>query len=136
MGIALLDSNAIVGFLDADDPLHGPADAAVKSIATEHAFVVSVVTVAELLTGAKLGHHDEATVRRFGRTPSADGGQRYGGVAASSGAVSGQRAVSSPRDAAAKARAADRSGRTRPHHQRAHRLGRSVPGGRSGRSTS
>ena len=28
-------------------------------------FSVSVVTVAELLTGAKLGHHDERTVRRF-----------------------------------------------------------------------
>ena len=27
--------------------------------------MVSVVTVAELLTGAKLGHHDERTVRRF-----------------------------------------------------------------------
>lgn len=65
MGIALLDSNTVVGFLDADDPLHVPADAAVKSTAAEHAFVVSVVTVAELLTGAKLGHHDEATVRRF-----------------------------------------------------------------------
>lgn len=65
MGVALLDSNTVVGFLDADDPLHAPADAAVRATATEHAFVVSVVTVAELLTGAKLGHHDEATVRRF-----------------------------------------------------------------------
>lgn len=65
MGIALLDSNTVVGFLDADDPLHGAADSAVRATATEHAFVVSVVTVAELLTGAKLGHHDEATVRRF-----------------------------------------------------------------------
>ena len=36
-----------------------------RAAATEHVFVVSVVTVAELLTGAKLGHHDERTVRRF-----------------------------------------------------------------------
>lgn len=65
MGVALLDSSTVVGFLDADDALHGPADAAVRATAAEHAFVVSVVTVAELLTGAKLGHHDEGTVRRF-----------------------------------------------------------------------
>jgi predicted nucleic acid-binding protein len=45
--------------------LHQAADAAVRAAATEHVFVVSVVTVAELLTGAKLGHHDERTIRRF-----------------------------------------------------------------------
>lgn len=65
MGIALLDSSTVVGFLDADDALHEPADAAIRASAVDHALVVSVVTVAELLTGAKLGHHDEALVRRF-----------------------------------------------------------------------
>lgn len=65
MGIALLDSNTIIGFLDADDLLHQAADAALREAATEHVFAASVVTVAELFTGAKLGHHDEATVRRF-----------------------------------------------------------------------
>jgi predicted nucleic acid-binding protein len=65
MGIALLDSNTVIGFLDADDRLHEVADAAVRAAASEHVFAVSVVTVAELLTGAKLGHHDERTVRRF-----------------------------------------------------------------------
>jgi predicted nucleic acid-binding protein len=65
MGIALLDSNTVIGFLDADDVLHRAADAAVRAAATEHVFAVSVVTVAELLTGAKLGHHDARTVRRF-----------------------------------------------------------------------
>ena len=65
MGIALLDSNTVIGFLDADDLMHQAADTAVRAAATEHVFVVSVVTVAELLTGAKLGHHDERTVRRF-----------------------------------------------------------------------
>ncbi len=65
MGVALLDSNAVIGFLDADDPMHEAADAALRETATQHVFAVSVVTVAEFLTGAKLGHHDEATVRRF-----------------------------------------------------------------------
>jgi predicted nucleic acid-binding protein len=65
MGVALLDSNVVIGFLDADDPLHQSADGAVRAAASEHMFAVSVVTVAELLTGAKLGHHDERTVRRF-----------------------------------------------------------------------
>jgi predicted nucleic acid-binding protein len=65
MGVALLDSNVVIGFLDADDPLHQAADGAVRAAASEHVFAVSVVTVAELLTGAKLGHHDERTVRRF-----------------------------------------------------------------------
>jgi predicted nucleic acid-binding protein len=65
MGVALLDSNTVIGFLDADDLLHQAADAAVRAAATEHNLAVSVVTVAELLTGAKLGHHDERTVRRF-----------------------------------------------------------------------
>ncbi|MDA8071844.1 MAG: PIN domain-containing protein [Actinomycetota bacterium] len=65
MGVALLDSNTVIGFLDADDLLHQAADTAVRAAASEHVFAVSVVTVAELLTGAKLGHHDERTVRRF-----------------------------------------------------------------------
>ena len=65
MGVALLDSNTVIGFLDADDLLHQAADTAVRAAAKEHVFAVSVVTVAELLTGAKLGHHDEQTVRRF-----------------------------------------------------------------------
>jgi len=65
MGLALLDSNTVIGFLDADDALHQAADAAVRTAAAEHVFGVSVVTVAELLTGAKLGHHDEQIVRSF-----------------------------------------------------------------------
>ena len=46
MGVALLDSNTVIGFLDADDLLHQAADAAVRVAATEHVFAVSVVTVA------------------------------------------------------------------------------------------
>jgi predicted nucleic acid-binding protein len=65
VGVALLDSSVVVAFLDADDALHGAADAAVRDVAREHGLAVSAVTVAEVLTGAKLGHHDEASVRRF-----------------------------------------------------------------------
>jgi predicted nucleic acid-binding protein len=65
MGVALLDSGTVIGFLDAEDLLHHEADAAVRVAAAEHVLAVSVVTIAELLTGAKLGHHDEQTVRRF-----------------------------------------------------------------------
>jgi predicted nucleic acid-binding protein len=60
-----MDSNTVIGFLDADDLLHQAADAAVRAAATDHVFAVSVVTIAELLTGVKLGHHDERAVRRF-----------------------------------------------------------------------
>jgi len=42
MGVALLDSNTVVGFLDADDLLHQAADAALREIATEHVLAVSV----------------------------------------------------------------------------------------------
>ncbi len=73
MGVALLDSNTAIGFLDAEDLLHPAADAALKAAATEHVLAVSVVTVAELLTGARLGHHDEPTVRRFFAQGSAGG---------------------------------------------------------------
>lgn len=65
MDVALVDSSTVVGFLDADDLLHHAADAAVRATAAEHVLAVSVVTVAEVLTGAMLGHHDEALVRRF-----------------------------------------------------------------------
>jgi predicted nucleic acid-binding protein len=65
MGIALLDTSTVIGFLDRSDRLHEAADAAVRAVAARHVLGVSVVTIAELLTGAKLGHHDESTVRRF-----------------------------------------------------------------------
>ncbi|MGI8779291.1 MAG: PIN domain-containing protein [Solirubrobacteraceae bacterium] len=65
MGVALLDSSVVVGFLFSDDVLHPAADAALRAAATQHALIVSTVTLAELLTGAKIGHHDEPTVRAF-----------------------------------------------------------------------
>lgn len=61
----VLDSDAVVGFLDRDDALHDAADAAIRDVIGEHRILVSAVTYAEVLTGARLGHHDEAGVVGF-----------------------------------------------------------------------
>jgi predicted nucleic acid-binding protein len=61
----VLDSDAVVGFLDRDDALHDAADAAIRDLVREQRLLVSVVTYAEVLTGARLGHHDEGQVRGF-----------------------------------------------------------------------
>lgn len=61
----VLDSSVVVGFLDRSDDLHEAADREVRSLIRAQRFVVSVVTYAEVLTGAKLGHHDEHRVRGF-----------------------------------------------------------------------
>jgi len=61
----VLDSGAVVGFLDRQDALHGAADAAVRELVHEQRLLASVVTYAEVLTGARLGHHDEQDVTGF-----------------------------------------------------------------------
>lgn len=61
----ILDSDAVIGFLDADDALHPSADSAVRALIREQPLVVSAVTYAEVLTGARLGHHDEVRVKGF-----------------------------------------------------------------------
>lgn len=61
----VLDSDAVVGFLDRDDALHEAADAAIRDLVHDQRLLVSVITYAEVLTGAKLGHHDEDEVRGF-----------------------------------------------------------------------
>ena len=61
----VLDSDAVVGFLDRNDALHDAADAAIRNLVGRERLLVSVVTYAEVLTGARLGHHDEHQVRRF-----------------------------------------------------------------------
>jgi hypothetical protein len=60
-----LDSAAVVAFLDQDDALHTAADAAIRRLIAEHRFFASAVTLAEVLTGAHLDHHDEEVVRGF-----------------------------------------------------------------------
>lgn len=65
MAVAL-DSNVLIGFLDRGDALHRSADERVREVLDGGSnLCASVVTYAELLTGAKLGHHDEAIVRGF-----------------------------------------------------------------------
>jgi predicted nucleic acid-binding protein len=61
----VLDSDAVIGFLDRGDALHHAAAAAVRECARRQPLVASVVTYAEVLTGARLGHHDEAHVEEF-----------------------------------------------------------------------
>lgn len=61
----VLDSDAVVGFLDRNDALHDEADATIRSLVGRERLLVSVVTYAEVLTGARLGHHDEHQVRGF-----------------------------------------------------------------------
>lgn len=61
----VLDSDAVVGFLDRDDALHGAADDAIRDLIGTHRLLVSAVTYAEVLTGARLGHHDEEQARGF-----------------------------------------------------------------------
>lgn len=61
----VLDSDAVVGFLDRTDALHDAADEAMRDLIQKHRLLVSAVTYAEVLTGARLGHHDENQVRGF-----------------------------------------------------------------------
>jgi predicted nucleic acid-binding protein len=63
--VALLDSVTVAGFLDRDDAFHPSADARVRALAGRETLVASVITYAELLTGAGLGHHDKSAVRGF-----------------------------------------------------------------------
>lgn len=66
MGTVLLDSSAVVGFLQPDDALHGSADAAIAgAVRAGDYLAISAVTWTEVLTGVVLGHGEEATVRGF-----------------------------------------------------------------------
>jgi predicted nucleic acid-binding protein len=61
----VLDSSAVVGFLDKADALHDAADAAIRGLVGKHRILVSVVTYAEVLTGARIGHHAMDPVAGF-----------------------------------------------------------------------
>jgi predicted nucleic acid-binding protein len=61
----VLDSGVVVGFLDRQDALHQAADAAVRELVRGQRMLVSAVTYAEVLTGARLGHHNEDDVKGF-----------------------------------------------------------------------
>jgi predicted nucleic acid-binding protein len=61
----VLDSSVVIGFLDRSDDLHGAADATIRELLASHRIFVSVITYAEVLTGARLGPHDEEHVVGF-----------------------------------------------------------------------
>jgi predicted nucleic acid-binding protein len=63
--LILLDSTVIVGFLDTDDALHEVAVARLKEILASHPLAASVISYAEVMTGASLGHHSHERVDRF-----------------------------------------------------------------------
>lgn len=66
MGTVLLDSSAVVGFLQPDDTLHDAAYTRIgDAVRAGDYLAVSAVTWTEILTGAALGHREEATVRGF-----------------------------------------------------------------------
>ena len=65
MGLILLDSTVIVGFLDADDALHKATVARFREIVPRHPLVVSAISYAEVMTGVSLGHHPTEAVDGF-----------------------------------------------------------------------
>lgn len=66
MGVALLDSSALIAFLDADDALHAAAASVIAALLRDGSrLAISAVTWAEMLNGAHRGHHDERIVRGF-----------------------------------------------------------------------
>lgn len=61
----VLDSDVVVGFIDRSDALHEAADAAVRDLAPTQPLFVSIITYAEVLTGARIGHHPLEVVDGF-----------------------------------------------------------------------
>jgi predicted nucleic acid-binding protein len=51
--------------LDRQDTLHDAADGVVRELVRGQRLIASVVTYAEVMTGARLGHHDEEHVSGF-----------------------------------------------------------------------
>jgi predicted nucleic acid-binding protein len=65
VGLILLDSTVIVGFLDADDALHEASVARLKEIIGSHPLAASVVSYAEVMAGVSLGRHPQEKVEGF-----------------------------------------------------------------------
>ena len=61
----VLDSSAVIGFLDRSDRLHREADRAIRDLLQAEPLFVSTITYAEVLTGARIGHHEETSVAGF-----------------------------------------------------------------------
>ncbi len=66
MGVALLDSSAVIAYLSGDDALHSDAVPATEDAVIDGAtLAISAVTWSELLNGAHSGHGDAETLRGF-----------------------------------------------------------------------
>jgi predicted nucleic acid-binding protein len=65
VGLILLDSTVIVGFLDADDALHEVAVARLRELVPDNPLAASVISYAEVMTGAELDHHPREHVIGF-----------------------------------------------------------------------
>jgi len=61
----VLDSDAVLAFLDRADALHDAADGAIRELLGKDRLFASAVTYSVVLTGARLGRHDEKRVRGF-----------------------------------------------------------------------
>jgi predicted nucleic acid-binding protein len=66
MGVALLDSSAVIGYLDETDALHPSAVAEIESaLRAGGTLAISAVTWSETLHGALLGHLPEGELREL-----------------------------------------------------------------------
>ncbi|HEY7829296.1 MAG TPA: PIN domain-containing protein [Solirubrobacteraceae bacterium] len=65
MALILLDTTAIVGFLDRDDALHEVTVTALKAAGAKSSFAASAVSYAEIMTGVALGQHQQDVVDGF-----------------------------------------------------------------------
>lgn len=66
MGIVLLDTSAVIAFLQPDDAFHAAASAIISAhVSARSQLAISAVTVTELFTGAALGHQEERVVNGF-----------------------------------------------------------------------
>lgn len=65
MGVVLLDSVVVVAYLDATNAFHRSAVNSLERAIRGDSLIASTINYAELMTGAKLGHRDEALTRGF-----------------------------------------------------------------------
>jgi AcrR family transcriptional regulator/predicted nucleic acid-binding protein len=66
VGVVLLDTSAVIAFLQSDDAFHASASTIISAhVGARSRLAISVVTVTELFTGAALGHQEERVVNGF-----------------------------------------------------------------------
>ena len=66
MGVALLDTSAVIGFLDRGDAFHRDAVTQIEELLRAGTrLAISAITWSETLSGALQGHQPEDAVREF-----------------------------------------------------------------------